>query len=110
MPQLAFTLSATGILLVFYLAMLFKWEAVKRPFFYMIGAVGVVLAIISGFFSFSTAKWARILITVFNTLGALIAFAGAFIACYGAKLPTDAAEAPAAPAAAPAPQKKATTK
>jgi len=84
--------SAAVVLLVFYLVMLAKWECVKRPFFLLVGSLGVLLGIFSGLFAgWATAKWASVLIAILSTIGTLVAFVGAFIACYGAKLPTEGA-------------------
>jgi len=87
------TLTATAILLVFYLYALAKWDVVKRPLFLLIGGGGLLMAILAGFFgAWAGMKWANILMAILNTIGTIIAFAGAFIAVYGAKLPTDAGE------------------
>jgi len=75
------TTAVTAILLVFYLYLLARWQHVKRPWMYLVGAVGIALAVFARFFGAGTAM--RIL----NTLGALIAFKAAVGACYGGKLP-----------------------
>jgi len=74
------TTAVTAILLVFYLYLLARWQHVKRPWMYLVGAVGIALAVFARFFGAGTAM--RIL----NTLGALIAFKAAVGACYGGKL------------------------
>lgn len=75
------TTTVTAILLVFYLYLLARWQYVKRPWMYLLGAAGIALAILGGFFGAGTAT------RIVDTLGALIAFTGVVGACYGGKLP-----------------------
>jgi hypothetical protein len=84
-------LPVTSILLIFYLAMLFKWSSVRRPAFYFIGAIGLLLMFIGRFFLVGGAGEDSGVVTVarvFDALGALISFVCAFLACYGGVLPT----------------------
>lgn len=93
--MISFTLTADGILLVFYLVLLVRPAFVRRPAFFWIGAGGLGLAIFGAVFATITADlWARILTAIFGTVGALAAFGGALVACYGGKVP--GVDAPAA--------------
>jgi hypothetical protein len=85
-------LPVSSILLIFYLVILFKWSSVKRPFFYFIGAIGLLATFVSVFFTVGGAQRNPGLWTVRNVLdaiGNLVAFLGAFASCYGAALPVD---------------------
>ena len=75
-----FSFTAAGILLVFYLYLLVKPAAVKHNPMFLIGACGLVLVLIGGFFG-------RSLSGIFTVIGTLVAFGGAFLACYGGRLP-----------------------
>ena len=86
--NIIFSLSAAGILLVFYLYLLAKPQCIKRGAFFQIGAAGLVLTMISGFFStWGGRAWADVLVGLFGTIGVLVAFLAAIVACYGGKLP-----------------------
>ena len=76
---------ASSILLVFYLYLLARWERVKRPMLYLLGAAGLAFGMAGGFFlvSGSTITVAR----VFGVIGTLVAFAGVVGACFGGELP-----------------------
>ncbi|HUS47989.1 MAG TPA: hypothetical protein VNA25_28730 [Phycisphaerae bacterium] len=78
-------LSLLLVLLVFYLYLLARWQHVKRPVCYLAGALGLLIAMISGFFGMG--ETAAILTRVFTTIGCMLAFVGAVGACYGAELP-----------------------
>jgi len=83
-------LPVTSILLIFYLVMLFKWSGVRRPFFFLIGIVGLLMMFVGDFFVVGGAQENEGLQTVkkvFDTIGALVAFICAFLSCYGAELP-----------------------
>lgn len=73
------------ILLVFHLYLLARWQYVKRPFFFLIGAVGLLFAYVGSFFGLAGATM-KVMI-IFQIIGTLVAFVGAVAACYGAKLP-----------------------
>ncbi len=87
MLDLSFSLSAAGILLVFYLYLLVKPQCVKKPMFFWIGSLGLVLAIIGSFFlPWIGSAWAKILVSLFSTIGSLVALIGVMLACCGEKL------------------------
>ena len=77
----------TAILLVFYLFLLVKWENVRRPIFYVIGAGGLLLGLIGMFFDGFRSEWSGIVLSIFNSVGGIVAFLGAVAACYGCELP-----------------------
>jgi len=91
MTEAAEILPVTSILLIFYLLMLFFWSRVKRPAFYFMGAVALLLIFIGPFFVVGPPKRADsglyTVQRVFDAIGALLAFVFAFLACYGAALP-----------------------
>jgi len=88
--MIRFGLSAAGILLVFYLYLLARPAGIRRGAFFLIGAGGIVLALVGGFFETWTPRtWANVLVGLFSTIGSLAAFVGAFLACYGGKLPVE---------------------
>lgn len=87
---IGFSLTAAGILLVFYLVLLVCPKCIKRRPLFLLGSGGVALTLLAGFFApWSGRGWANAIIAVFTTVGTLIAFAGAFLACYGGKLPVN---------------------
>jgi hypothetical protein len=69
------------VLLVFYLYLLVRWQYVRLPMFYLIGVAGFVFAMIGGFIPNATV------VSIFSTIGMIVAFVGAVGACFGAKLP-----------------------
>ena len=84
------SLSVAAILLVFYLYLLVRPERIKRNACFLIGACGLVLAIIGAFFAPWAnlgRDWAMVLVAIFGTFGALIAFIAGVLACYAGKLP-----------------------
>ena len=83
MPDFAF--SSLVILLVFYLYLLARWQYVKRPFFFLIGAAGILFAMCGAFFTLGRAT--LVVSQIFQIIGTLVAFVGAVAACFGAKLP-----------------------
>ncbi|HHH76229.1 MAG TPA: hypothetical protein ENL03_04305 [Phycisphaerae bacterium] len=84
-------------LLVFYLYLLVKGDLVKRPFFYCIGALGIIVALASAFFMVGSTGLnekreiaaVQILANIFELIGILVAFVGAFAACFTGKLPVN---------------------
>ena len=87
---IAFSLTASVILLVFYLVLLVFPKCIKRRPLFLLGSGGVALTLIAGFFSpWPGRPWADAIVAVFATVGTLIAFAGAFLACYGGELPVN---------------------
>ena len=90
MVDFGISLSAAGILLVFYLYLLVRPQAVKRCPCFLIGSLGLLLVLLTGFFSpWACATWARVLIGIFSTIGVLVAFLCAIAACFGGKLPVE---------------------
>jgi len=88
--MISFSLSAVGILLVFYLYLLARPAGIKRSALFLIGAGGIVMALVGGFFAiWAPRMWANVLVGLFSTIGSLVAFGGAFLACYGGKLPLE---------------------
>jgi hypothetical protein len=71
----------TFVLMVFYLYLLARWQHVRIPMLYLIGAAGLVLGMIGGFIPSATVK------EILNTIGCIVAFVGVVGACFGAKLP-----------------------
>lgn len=69
------------VLLVFYLYLLVRWQYVRLPMFYLIGVAGFVFAMIGGFIPNATV------VSIFSTIGMIVAFVGAVGACFGAKFP-----------------------
>ena len=89
--MLSLTLFA-AILLVFYLYLLIHPEKMRRANFCWLGAAGVLLVVMMNFFTiWLGSTWAMVLITVFSTIGTVVAFVFAFMACCICdKLPEDA--------------------
>ena len=82
------SISAGVVLLVFYLVVLVKPGCIKRGPFFLIGIAGLLLVLLTGFFlPWAGKSWANVLIGLFSTIGAIVAFASAVLACYGGKLP-----------------------
>ena len=76
-----------AIPLVFYFYLLVRWQHVKRPMCYLMGAVGLGLILAAQIFGVGTARALGILRLIFTVIGSLAAFFGAVGACFGAKLP-----------------------
>jgi len=76
-------------MLVFYLYLLARWQHVKRPAFFLLGTLGLLLAFVGRFFAVGGNPGSDIMIVVriFDVIGSLVAFLGAVVACYGAALP-----------------------
>jgi len=74
------------ILVIFYLYLLTKWSAVKRPLFYLIGTAALLLGFVGLFFEFNKTL---AVMKVLTAVAALASFAAVIVACYGAKLPVD---------------------
>jgi hypothetical protein len=75
------------ILLIFYLYLLVRWQHVKRPLMVLVGAAGLLFAMVGRFFLIGHANWGTVVMQVFDCIALVIAFVGAVGACYGAKLP-----------------------
>ena len=88
--MVTFNLVVVGILLVFYLYLLARSQCVKRNGCFLVGAAGLGLAILSGFFTpWLPQTWAGVFVGLLSTIGSLVAFLGAFCACYCGKLPVE---------------------
>lgn len=77
------------VLMIFFLALLWRWDKVRRPLFFMWGCVAIALGILLlGLLEpLSTRRWANILWHVSGTVFAVFAFACAILTCFGASLP-----------------------
>ncbi len=85
---IGFGLTTAGILLAFYLVLLVRPQCIKRSIFFALGAMGVVLTLVAGFFCpWLGDSWANVLVGILTTVGSLVAFIGAFAACYEGELP-----------------------
>ncbi len=73
------------ILMIFYVYLLARWQHVKRPLFYLLGAAGLVFGMLGGFFGHSETGAA--VARIFGTIGVIVAFVSAVGACYGSELP-----------------------
>jgi hypothetical protein len=83
------------ILMIFYLYLLVRWQHVKRPWCYLMGAAGLVVVMIAQFFALGNVTALLVIKTILVTLGTIAAFNGAVGACFGGKLPVWEAKAPA---------------
>ena len=75
------------VLLVFCLYLLVRWEKVKHPLFFLIGAVGILITLGGAIFSVGHDRDLHTIANVFNWFGTLLALAGFLAACYGGALP-----------------------
>jgi len=80
-----------AILLVFYLFCLARWNVVKRPAPYLIGALGLVLVLVGRFFAVGGNPSAGVVVVtrILDVVGLLVAFCMAVVSCYGAPLPLE---------------------
>jgi hypothetical protein len=78
-------LNPSSILLVFYLYLLARWQYVRRPMLFLLGAAGLVFSMVGLFFTLSTDT-VKVAI-IFHIIGNLVAFVGGLGACFGAPLP-----------------------
>ena len=76
---------ASQILLIFYFYLLVRWQHVRRPMMYLLGAAGLVFSMVGAFFTLGSSTY--VVATIFGIIGNLVAFVGAVGACYGAQLP-----------------------
>ena len=77
-------LSEFGILLVFYLYLLARWQHVKRPSLYLLGSLGILAHFCAEFF---LAGDGATVCMIVQTIGKLVAFMGVVLACFGGELP-----------------------
>ncbi|MFP4105664.1 MAG: hypothetical protein ACLFVU_06165 [Phycisphaerae bacterium] len=80
---------ALSILLVFYLFVSFRFSVVRRPLFYMIGALMLAagLAICIFFAAWVPRTWARVLVSIVGAVSVLASLACAVLSTYTGKLP-----------------------
>ena len=71
------------ILLVFYLYGLARWNVVRRPPLFFLGALGLLFALVGLFFTLGSSP-AETVSRVFGIIGLLVAFAMAVLSCAGA--------------------------
>lgn len=88
----------TAILLVFYLYLLVRWQHVRRPMCYLVGAAALMLVFVGMFFAIGHHRYVMIVTEVLAGIGNLAAFVSAVFACYGGKLPLNIAVTPTDPA------------
>jgi len=91
------------LLLIFYLFLLARWQFVKRPLLYLLGAAGMVFGLIAGFFG--SGENAAVVARIFVAISNIVAFVAAVGACFGGELPvklpgglTQTTQAPPPPA------------
>ena len=90
MVNLGFSMGASAILLVFYLYLLVRWDYVRRPVCFLIGAAGLLFALFGHFFAIAGYDSGAAVVTrLFDVIGAMVAFVCGVAACYGAKLPVE---------------------
>ncbi|MDP6544716.1 MAG: hypothetical protein QGH60_12045 [Phycisphaerae bacterium] len=77
-----------AVLVAYYLFLAVRWDLVRRPIPYLVGAGAVSVAILSGLFAVSGRGGLEVTM-IFTVLGQLTAFVAGFAACCGAKLPID---------------------
>ena len=77
------------ILLVFYLYLLARFDLVKRPAFFLIGALGLLVAFAARFFAVggNPGHDIYVVVRILDSAGAAAAFLMAVVACFGGKLP-----------------------
>jgi len=81
-----------AVLVAFYLFLAVRWDLVRRPIPYLVGAGGVGVAILAGVFALDLG--ARGVFVVFTVLGQLTAFGAGLATCCAAKLPIDTQSPP----------------
>ena len=77
----------TVVLLVFYLYLLVRWERVRRPSMFLIGALALTAGFVGRFFAIGHNTKLQIVLQVLDCIAAIGAFACAVAACCGAALP-----------------------
>ena len=82
-------LNILAILVVFYLYLLVRPQYVKRSICLLMGAAGILLAIVGEFFLLGDSAGVRTVCGIFTTIGNLVAFLGGVCTCFGGKLPVD---------------------
>jgi hypothetical protein len=90
MTEIQFMLTPLAILLVFYLYMLTRFKYVRRPMFYLWGAVAVAAGMAVGALLGPWVEPGDVLYDVLQSVGGVagvVAFACMVLACYGGQLP-----------------------
>ncbi len=84
-----FTMLTLSVLIVFYMYLLARWQHVRRPWAYLVGSVGLVLALAGEFFAVGGNPCSGVVVVtrIFQIIGAVIALTGAIVACFGGKMP-----------------------
>ena len=74
------------VLIAFYLFLGIRWNLVRRPMVYLIGAAGICVILLGDFFGLgrSTLK----VQAVFTIIGSIVAFGAGIITCLNMELPT----------------------
>ena len=76
---------ANQILLIFYFYLLVRWQNVRRPLMYLLGAAGLLFSMVGAFFTLGMSTY--VVAAIFGIIGNLVAFACAILACFGGTLP-----------------------
>ncbi len=85
MPGEAVASLSGTIMLIFYLYLLARWQYVKRPILFLLGAAGLVFGMIGGFFG--SGETGATVARIFGVIGVIVAFVAAVGACFGGELP-----------------------
>ena len=91
-----------AILLIFYLYLLVRWQYVRRPWCYLMGAGCMAVYMIVMLIGLGSQTVMFVLQVIFLTG----AFKGAVVACYGAQIPVWDKIVPPKPAEPPAEQEQ----
>ena len=77
------------VLMTFFLALLWRWDKVRRPLFFMWGCVAVAAGILLyGLLApLATRQWVYTLWHISGAVFAVFAFTCAVLTCFGAPLP-----------------------
>jgi hypothetical protein len=72
-----------AILVIFHLALLFRWSLVRRPGCYLFGCGALIVAmLVTGIFGGIAARWAMILSRILVMVAVIVAFGSGVWACY----------------------------
>jgi hypothetical protein len=90
MTDISFSLTPLAILLVFYLYMLTRFKYVRRPMFYLWGAIAVavgmsLVALLAPWVD--PRDWLYDVLRCVSGVASVVAFACMVLACYGGELP-----------------------
>ncbi|MCY2924111.1 MAG: hypothetical protein NT031_01490 [Planctomycetota bacterium] len=73
-------MGAFAVIVLFYLVLLLKWDAVRRPILYWIGMLAILATMFFDFFRLgesSTAQTLHMVFTLISTVAALVCAVGA---------------------------------